>query len=92
MSAILSQTRALLIPPDLGDPVSWQFGVFVGSAGALCAVRGGLIDTGRDVVERPAIAFRRTPAGARNRVAAEAVAQVERRIQGIGRHSDSLDG
>jgi hypothetical protein len=83
MSAILSQSRALLItrtllgvalgvltlrrivfPPDLGDPISSQFGVFVGLAGALCAVLGGLVDTGRDVVERyAAMAFWRPPAG-----------------------------
>jgi hypothetical protein len=85
--------RRIVFPPDLGDPASWQFGVLVGLAGALCAVRGGLIDTGRDVVERyPAVAFWRPPAGARTGVAADAVAQVERPIPAVGRRRDSLDG
>ena len=41
-----------------------QIGVVVGLVGALCALFGGIVDTGREVVERyPEMAFWRPPAG-----------------------------
>jgi hypothetical protein len=56
--------RRIVFPPDLADPVSSQFGVFVGLVGALAAVLGGLVDSGREVVARdPEMAFWREPAG-----------------------------
>src|SRR3954453_5456065 len=56
--------RRIVSPPDLADPVSSQLGVFIGLIGALCAVFGGIVDTGREVVERyPEMAFWRPPAG-----------------------------
>jgi hypothetical protein len=56
--------RRIVSPPQLADPVSSQIGVFVGLIGALCAVFGGIVDTGREVVERyPEMAFWRPPAG-----------------------------
>src|SRR3954469_13867721 len=57
--------RRIVSPPELADPVSSQFGVFIGLVGALCAVFGGIVDTGREVVERyPEMAFWQPPAGA----------------------------
>ncbi len=56
--------RRIVFPADIADPVTSQIGVFVGLVGALAAVLGGLVDTGREVVERyPAMAFWREPAG-----------------------------
>jgi peptidoglycan/LPS O-acetylase OafA/YrhL len=43
--------RRIIFPPDLADPVSAQVGVYVGLVGALCVAAGGLVDTGRRVVE-----------------------------------------
>jgi hypothetical protein len=56
--------RRIVFPPDIADPVASQFGVFVGLIGAVCALLGGMVDTGREVVERyPEMAFWRPPAG-----------------------------
>jgi hypothetical protein len=56
--------RRIVFPPDIADPVRSQFGVFVGLVGAVCAVFGGIVDTGREVAERyPEMAFWRPPAG-----------------------------
>jgi len=56
--------RRVVFPPELADPVSSQIGVFVGLIGALCAVFGGIVDSGREVVERyPEMAFWRPSAG-----------------------------
>jgi hypothetical protein len=56
--------RRIVFPPTIADPVASQFGVFVGLIGAICAVFGGIVDTGREVVERyPEMAFWRPPAG-----------------------------
>src|SRR4051812_45252175 len=56
--------RRVVFPPDIADPVSSQFGVFVGLVGAICAVLGGIVDTSREVAERyPEMAFWRPPAG-----------------------------
>ena len=41
--------RRIIDPPDIADPVSSQFGVFVGLVGALAVALGGLVDTGRTV-------------------------------------------
>ena len=41
--------RRIIDPPDIADPVSAQFGVFVGFLGALAVALGGLVDTGRRV-------------------------------------------
>ena len=41
--------RRIIDPPDIADPVSSQFGVFVGLIGALAVALGGLVDTGRTV-------------------------------------------
>jgi hypothetical protein len=50
--------RRVAFPPDIADPVTSQFGVFVGLVGALCAVFGGIVDTTREVTERyPEMAF-----------------------------------
>src|SRR4051812_39937768 len=55
--------RRVVFPPTLADPVESQLGVFVGLVGALAAVLGGLVDSGREVVERyPEMAFWRAPA------------------------------
>src|SRR3954462_8000929 len=56
--------RRVIFPPDIADPVTSQFGVFVGLVGAVCAVLGGIVDTTREVAERyPEMAFWRPPAG-----------------------------
>jgi hypothetical protein len=55
--------RRIVFPPDIAAPVASQAGVFVGLMGAICAVFGGIVDTGREVVERyPEMAFWRPPA------------------------------
>src|SRR4051812_6503402 len=56
--------RRVVFPPDIADPVSSQLGVVVGLLGAVCAVLGGIVDSGREVAERyPEVAFWRPPAG-----------------------------
>jgi hypothetical protein len=56
--------RRIVFPPTIADPVASQAGVFMGLIGAICAVFGGIVDTGREVVERyPEMAFWRPPAG-----------------------------
>jgi hypothetical protein len=56
--------RRIVFPPDIATPVSSQAGVFVGLAGALAAVLGGLVDTGREVAQRyPEVTFWRPSAG-----------------------------
>ncbi len=41
--------RRIVDPPEIDDPVSTQFGVYVGLLGALAVALGGLVDTGRRV-------------------------------------------
>jgi peptidoglycan/LPS O-acetylase OafA/YrhL len=41
--------RRIVDPPDIADPVSAQFGVYVGLLAALAVALGGLVDTGRRV-------------------------------------------
>jgi small-conductance mechanosensitive channel len=41
--------RRIIDPPDIDDPISAQFGVFVGFVGALAVALGGLVDTSRRV-------------------------------------------
>ena len=54
--------RRIAFPPDIADPIRSQFGVFVGLVGAVCAVLGGAVDTGREAVARyPDAAFWRPP-------------------------------
>lgn len=56
--------RRIVDPPDLDYDVTPQLGVYVGAVGALLAAVGGLIDSGREVVQvRPDLAFWRGPAG-----------------------------
>jgi hypothetical protein len=56
--------RRIAFSPDIAGPVTAQAGVLVGLAGALAAVLGGMVDSGREIVERyPAMAFWRQPAG-----------------------------
>lgn len=44
--------RRIVFPPDLVDTtVTSQVGVYVGLVGALCVALGGLVDSGRKVVE-----------------------------------------
>ena len=43
--------RRIVDPPDIDDPVSAQFGVYLGLLGALAVALGGLVDTGRRVAE-----------------------------------------
>jgi hypothetical protein len=55
--------RRIVDPPNIAG-ISSQFGVFVGLLGAIGAGLGGLVDSGREVVERyPQMAFWRPPAG-----------------------------
>jgi hypothetical protein len=54
--------RRILFPPDLAYAVTPEIGVYLGALGALAAAAGGLIDSGREVVEqRPDLAFWRGP-------------------------------
>lgn len=56
--------RRIIDPPDLDYAVTPQLGVYLGALGALAAAAGGLIDSGRQVVEQqPGLAFWRSPAG-----------------------------
>jgi len=56
--------RRILFPPDAAVPLSTQLGVYVSLIGAILGAAGGLVDTGREVVERyPEMAFWRPPAG-----------------------------
>jgi hypothetical protein len=84
--------RRILFPPDIADPVSTQFGVLIGLVGALAAAIGGLVDAGREVVERyPQMPFGR-PAGALGAGASEepvAAARRPRRPAGGGAVVDS---
>jgi hypothetical protein len=52
--------RRIIDPPDIADPVSTQFGVYVALVGALAVAAGGLVDTGR----RVAAAYPAMPGGA----------------------------
>ena len=55
--------RRIVDPPDIAG-ISSQFGVFVGLLGAICAGLGGLVDSGREAIQRyPEMAFWRPPAG-----------------------------
>jgi hypothetical protein len=54
--------RRIIDPPSLDYGVTPQLGVYLGALGALAAAAGGLIDSGREVVEqRPDLAFWRGP-------------------------------
>jgi peptidoglycan/LPS O-acetylase OafA/YrhL len=56
--------RRIVDPPDLVAPVSAQLGVAVGLVGAVAAALGGLVDSGREVVERyPNLGFGPAPGG-----------------------------
>jgi hypothetical protein len=56
--------RRIVDPPDVSAPVSAQLGVVVGVLGAVAAALGGLVDSGREVVERyPGLGFGRAPGG-----------------------------
>lgn len=53
--------RRILFPPHLADPVATELGVLIGLAGAIAAAIGGLVDSGREVVERyPGMPFGRS--------------------------------
>jgi hypothetical protein len=54
--------RRILFPPDLAQAVTAQVGVYVGFAGAVAVALGGLVDTGRQVVEAYPTLWR-VPAG-----------------------------
>lgn len=43
--------RRIVLPPDVTGTVTSQVGVYVGFVGALLVALGGLVDTGRKVVE-----------------------------------------
>lgn len=43
--------RRIIFPPDLAQAVTSQIGVYVGLVGALFVAAGGLVDTGREVIE-----------------------------------------
>jgi len=54
--------RRIIDPPSLDYDVTPAIGVYLGALGALAAAAGGLIDSGREVVEeRPDLAFWRGP-------------------------------
>lgn len=54
--------RRIIDPPALDYDVTPAIGVYLGALGALAAAAGGLIDSGREVVEeRPDLAFWRGP-------------------------------
>jgi peptidoglycan/LPS O-acetylase OafA/YrhL len=56
--------RRIIDPPSLDNAVTPQIGVYLGALGALLAAAGGLVDSGREVVEqRPDLAFWRGSAG-----------------------------
>jgi len=56
--------RRIFFPPDIADPVATEIGAMIGLVGAIAAVFGGLVDAGREVVERyPDLPGRRPPAG-----------------------------
>lgn len=56
--------RRIIDPPELDYAVTPQVGVYIGALGAFAAAAGGLVDSGREVVEqRPDLAFWRSPAG-----------------------------
>jgi peptidoglycan/LPS O-acetylase OafA/YrhL len=43
--------RRIIFPPDVVGEVTSQIGVYVGFVGALLVALGGLVDTGREVVQ-----------------------------------------
>jgi peptidoglycan/LPS O-acetylase OafA/YrhL len=43
--------RRIIFPPDVVGEVTSQIGVYVGLVGALLVALGGLVDTGREVVQ-----------------------------------------
>lgn len=43
--------RRIIFPPDLAQSVASQVGVYVGLAGAVGVALGGLVDSGREVVQ-----------------------------------------
>jgi len=54
--------RRIIDPPSLDYDVTPQIGVYIGALAALLAAAGGLIDSGRELVdERPDLAFWRGP-------------------------------
>jgi hypothetical protein len=56
--------RRIIDPPDPQQPIATQAGVFIGLVGAVAAALGGLVDTGREVLQRyPDLAFWRPPVG-----------------------------
>jgi hypothetical protein len=56
--------RRIVDPPTLDYTVTPQIGVYLGALGALLAAAGGLVDSGREVVQqRPDLAFWRGHAG-----------------------------
>ena len=54
--------RRIIFPPDLAQAVTSQVGVYVGLIGALAVAAGGLVDTGREVIEAYPTLWRQ-PAG-----------------------------
>lgn len=54
--------RRIVFPPNLAEAVTSQAGVYVGFVGALAVALGGLVDTGREVVEAYPTLWRQ-PAG-----------------------------
>jgi hypothetical protein len=73
--------RRIIDPPDVAGDVSAQLGVAVGLVGAIAAALGGLVDSGREVVERyPNIGFGGAPGGLLPRGGDEEPARVVRRM------------